>query len=105
MIERARLLGERKNIFTAIVLYLDESLFDIDIRSAIFAHGAQFMVPEPPDKVVGNRDLMPLSRQVKRGRPSAITVASQNQYPHRRIPPGVLRTRVNIEIVRATTTH
>jgi hypothetical protein len=41
VIERAGLLGERERVFAAVVLDLDEALFDVDVRRAVFAHRAE----------------------------------------------------------------
>ena len=41
MIERPWLFRKGKNIFAPIVLNANESFLDIDIRCAVFSHGAQ----------------------------------------------------------------
>ena len=42
VIEGAGLLGVREHVLAAVVLDGDVALFDIDVRRAVFAHGAEF---------------------------------------------------------------
>src|SRR5271170_2402367 len=42
VVERARLLGKGKNVFAAVVFDGDVAFFDVNVRRAILAHGAEF---------------------------------------------------------------
>src|ERR1051326_2507532 len=43
---------------------------------------AKLVVPKATNKTIHDADFVPLARQVARGRPSAVAIASQNQYSH-----------------------
>src|SRR5271155_2684149 len=42
VVERAGLLGKRKNILAAIVFDRNVAFFDVNVRRAVLAHGASF---------------------------------------------------------------
>src|SRR5215204_430436 len=52
------------------------------VRDRGQARGAELVVDGPPDAVVHDDDLVTNVREMQRGRPATIAVATENQYLH-----------------------